>query len=494
MKTRKTAGTSIQLALSEHCGPDDIITPDVDAQDLGRNVDKFFTNHPHPLIKDVKKFVGDDVWNSYFKFTFVRNPWDLVVSRYHWNMRGQNCSHSSFKDFLNTYCSSQAHYGPAHYFVNDLQQNYTSINDTLELDYVGKFETLKTDFDEICSIIGLPELELLRNKGGYKPDYYKHYTEYYDEKTIELVNRYFKKDIDIFEYEYNQQFITHRKGPIITQDMLPTDIGDNINGPSLIKVPEWVDNPLGKYYLYFAHHQGKYIRLAYSDKLEGPYKIYEPGTLNLDETPCNNHIASPDVHIDDVNKKIVMYYHGDVIEGQKTFVSFSKNGLEFTSNSRILGKFYFRVFRYADKFYAIAKNRNVDGVIYESNDWTGDFNPIFNLLPNIRHSAVHIKDNSLYIYYTCIGDCPECIYVCKIDMDEWEVRYNEKLIKPTREYEGMNEPLIPSLPGSSTLRYGRAVNELRDPCIYVEGDDLYMLYTLSGEMGIGLTKLHNLEK
>jgi hypothetical protein len=43
-------------------------------------------------------------------------------------------------------------------------------------------------------------------------------------------------------------------------------MGDNINGPAAIRVPEWIENPLGNYYLYFAHHQGTYIRLAYADR------------------------------------------------------------------------------------------------------------------------------------------------------------------------------------------------------------------------------------
>ena len=41
--------------------------------------------------------------------------------------------------------------------------------------------------------------------------------------------------------------------------------GGNITGPTLIRAPSWVAKPLGKYYLYFAHHSGKYIRLAYAD-------------------------------------------------------------------------------------------------------------------------------------------------------------------------------------------------------------------------------------
>ena len=50
-------------------------------------------------------------------------------------------------------------------------------------------------------------------------------------------------------------------GPIITPEM-DSRMGGNIQGPSLIKVPDWVENPLGKYYLYFADHRGTYIRMA----------------------------------------------------------------------------------------------------------------------------------------------------------------------------------------------------------------------------------------
>ncbi len=61
-------------------------------------------------------------------------------------------------------------------------------------------------------------------------------------------------------------------------------IGTNINGPSVIRVPDWVEDPLGKYYLYFAHHKGKGIRLAYADAADGPYTVYEPGALSLAES------------------------------------------------------------------------------------------------------------------------------------------------------------------------------------------------------------------
>ena len=100
------------------------------------------------------------------------------------------------------------------------------------------------------------------------------------------------------------------ENPILVGSSSET-LGNKLNGPSLIRVPEWVKNPLGKYYLYFAHHKGNFIRLAYADDLQGPWRIYEPGTIHLEEAKSlEDHIASPDVHIDKENQIIRMYFHG----------------------------------------------------------------------------------------------------------------------------------------------------------------------------------------
>ena len=65
--------------------------------------------------------------------------------------------------------------------------------------------------------------------------------------------------------------------PIIEPDMF-TDSSDgrNINGPSMIRIPDWIPanrraNPNAQYYLYFGHHSGDYIRMAWSSNIEGPY-------------------------------------------------------------------------------------------------------------------------------------------------------------------------------------------------------------------------------
>ena len=113
------------------------------------------------------------------------------------------------------------------------------------------------------------------------------------------------------EFPVRIQCVRLAGNPIVTENMLPGDEGQSINGPSLIHVPEWVKNPLGKYYLYFAHHTGKYIRLAYADRIEGPWKIHPGGVLQLaEQTVLSGHLASPDAIVDRDAKRIVLYFHG----------------------------------------------------------------------------------------------------------------------------------------------------------------------------------------
>ena len=72
-KTRKTAGSSIQVALAKHCGSDDIVTGqyrdgiDDNSQSAGLNMDRFYTNHPHPEINPTKLFIDNTnskIWDE----------------------------------------------------------------------------------------------------------------------------------------------------------------------------------------------------------------------------------------------------------------------------------------------------------------------------------------------------------------------------------------------------------------------------------------------
>ena len=71
--------------------------------------------------------------------------------------------------------------------------------------------------------------------------------------------------------------------PIIYPNM-DDRMGSNINGPAIIRMPNWCKDKLGTYHLYFSDHKGKYIRLAFADEIIGPWKIYSPGALNLSDS------------------------------------------------------------------------------------------------------------------------------------------------------------------------------------------------------------------
>ena len=76
---------------------------------------------------------------------------------------------------------------------------------------------------------------------------------------------------------------------LIIHPGLSEEIGQNIQGPSLIKTPDWIPNKLAKYYLYFADHKGDHIKLAYSDYLLGPWEILNGGTLKLYQSEFLTH-------------------------------------------------------------------------------------------------------------------------------------------------------------------------------------------------------------
>ena len=313
-----------------------------------------------------------------------------------------------------------------------------------------------------------------------------------------------------------------RDGPIVYPGLSST-IGDNIQGPSAIRVPDWVDNKLGEYYLYFADHKGRYIRLAYADQIQGPWTVYIPGSLQLEQSHflvdkpevtddeitsflaqrsevsgrkishdavtemTTPHIASPDVHVDNVTKKIVMYFHGLESAGvQLSRVATSTDGLEFQAEPQILGKTYMRIFKYEDYTYALA----MPGLIYRSVDGYNDFEAgptLFN--PDMRHSAVLLRDGVLWVFWTQVGQIPERILFSTIelsgDWNDWKESAPTELIKPGFAWEGADAPLVESVRSTA---YGH-VNQLRDPAILEDGDRLFLFYAVAGESGIAVAEI-----
>ena len=285
--------------------------------------------------------------------------------------------------------------------------------------------------------------------------------------------------------------------PIIRPEMLPGSDGDNINGPSLIYAPDWLDDPLGHYYLYFAHHGGQYIRLAIADDLAGPWRIYEPGTLRLEQTPCKRHVASPDLHVDDQRRELRMYYHGcQYAEDGKTvrqftYVATSRDGVNFTSRLEVLGDFYFRVFQWQGAHYCCCKAgqfmRSPDGLVPFERGPKLLQASAKNIIP--RHMAIQIRRSRLRVFYSRIGDCPERILLSEIDISgdwtKWQSSEPTTILLPELGYEGVAAPHLPSSSGKVT----EPAYQLRDPAIYEEDGRSYLLYSVAGESAIAIAEL-----
>ena len=268
-------------------------------------------------------------------------------------------------------------------------------------------------------------------------------------------------------------------------------MGDNVNGPSLIAVPDWLPNPLGRYYLYFGHHDGSYIRLAYADDVAGPWIMHEPGVLPLKDSLFVGHIASPAVFVDHAAKLIRLYYHGaEVGTGtggpQHTRVAVSEDGLNFVARPAFLGQPYMRVIQIGEWHYAIA----MPGVFYRSRNGLDDFE----IGPNpfdagMRHAALLRRGDRLIVFYTRIGDSPERILASEIDLNvdwrNWRPAPPQDILAPERDYEGGDLELRPSKRG---LAHG-PVRELRDPAVFQAEEGVYLLYAVAGESGIGLARL-----
>jgi sulfotransferase famil protein len=210
IKTRKTGSSSIQMALSTVCGDEDIIVCD----QLNRNLDKAFSRNPHTNLRQMKLAIAEGAWRSFFKFAFVRNPWDLVVSRYHWENKGMDCSVPDFRRWIGTYVSRE-HAEPERNarsnivqhvwetgggYRNDLQSPFVLEGGELGVQFIGRYATLVQDFAAVCERLGFAAPPLPHLKGGFRK--VRPYRESYDEPSRDLVATAFAEDIERFGFTF----------------------------------------------------------------------------------------------------------------------------------------------------------------------------------------------------------------------------------------------------------------------------------------------------
>jgi hypothetical protein len=219
LKTSKSAGSSLEIALSEYCGEQDILTrlyPEEEEQRRqrgGRN----FQNDRWPLSKsgwtqwrrfvrgrwfvdthtraqDAWRLVDQATWDSYFKFAFVRNPWDRAISQWFWRCKTE--PRPTLPDFLR---SKQMR------SMNKRGMAVYSINGKSIVDRLCRYENMPEELAFLSERLALGKpLEMPNAKGMFRKDR-RHYSEWYDNDSRDLVARMFADEIALTGYTFEDR-------------------------------------------------------------------------------------------------------------------------------------------------------------------------------------------------------------------------------------------------------------------------------------------------
>ncbi|PSF39496.1 hypothetical protein C7H19_01530 [Aphanothece hegewaldii CCALA 016] len=199
----KCAGTSVTQALDPHLGENDIVLGGTkEGEKLSEEYLKTKGLFKHSKASDAKIILGDEIWNNYFKFAIIRNPWDRLVSKYHWWLT------TSWDDQWQTGTKIRGLNNFSEYIFSDLDSDKKESlldfvmddNQKIIVDYLGKFERIHRDFAYICGRIGLPNIELPHTNRSKHNEYLEYYQ---DPELIQLVNQWFDLEINNFQYDLN---------------------------------------------------------------------------------------------------------------------------------------------------------------------------------------------------------------------------------------------------------------------------------------------------
>lgn len=314
------------------------------------------------------------------------------------------------------------------------------------------------------------------------------------------------------------------QNPLITVKSSPT-LGGNVNGPTVMRVPAWVQRPLGRYYMYFANHMGDFVRLAYADRVTGPWTIHEPGVLHVRDTAFYRpqpdpkdtladfytHVASPELLVDPAANRFVMWVHGWWTNGERwpstlpaarawarekgygqfTQAATSSDGVHFTVQPAITKTSYLRVFTRGASYYGVSRL----GVVSRSADPLGSFELGPSLFREsayagrVRHVGLLVRGDRLYVFFTGIGDAPERVLVSTVDLTadwtSWRASTPVEVIAPQASYECTDLPNVPSEAGD----IDEPARQIRDPFFFEDEGKTYLFYATCGEQGIAAAEV-----
>lgn len=176
----KTAGMSIEQALS----------PYAERPESVRHLSR------HASATDMRTAIGSDVFQRMYKFAFVRNPWDLELSLYHFNLTHPefpaHAATKKFRDFEHYLMSKKRERMPRGMQLRYIGDEHNNVL----VDFVGRYETLRDDFGHVCAAIGIENIQLPHaNSTSHKP-----WQECYTVPMFELVRDIAHMDIVQFGY------------------------------------------------------------------------------------------------------------------------------------------------------------------------------------------------------------------------------------------------------------------------------------------------------
>lgn len=193
----KTATHAVREALRQNLGPDDWEQQVLFGRQVLPILELAKIQHGHLSAQQIKPHLSEHKWESYFKFGFVRNPYDRFVSTcFFLNRKVPNFAANA------TAFMKQALTVPRfrqRVLVRPQQLQLTGADGQIALDYVGRFETLQASYDEICSRIEIPSAELPHKNASD----HSTFAQYYDDELREIVADYYATDLKLFNYNFS---------------------------------------------------------------------------------------------------------------------------------------------------------------------------------------------------------------------------------------------------------------------------------------------------
>lgn len=202
----KTGGTSVRAALEPLRWRDPAYYPMFVCSKLshlmGHRIAAKFPRHAKVIA--AREMLPKDVFDSLFKFAFVRNPWDLQVSSFHHIQRERPevmQGHHDFESFLKWKLDPEREYQFHIDTSIELQTDYlVDLHGHMLMDFIGRYERLQDDYHEACRRIDIRPRPLPhRRKAAGRDDYRRYYTD----ETSQLVADHFRRDIELLGYSFD---------------------------------------------------------------------------------------------------------------------------------------------------------------------------------------------------------------------------------------------------------------------------------------------------